>query len=159
MRGNEKDRIEYRIKNVSLRNKPQYDALSYTWGRPDEEGYFVCLQGNRFPVRENLWRALRHLRDKKRSLVLWIDVICITKEDIAERGHQVQQMREIYGGAACVHVWLGRPSHSSDRAMEFTQRLGRNIITRSEIYSATVDLRYDGLFNALQGLLDREYWH
>lgn len=37
----------------------------------------------------------------------WIDAICIDQENDLERGHQVNMMGAIYGGAACAITWLG----------------------------------------------------
>lgn len=47
----------------------------------------------------------------------WIDAICIDQGNDLERGHQVNMMGDIYGGAACVIAWLGSASAGSDQAM------------------------------------------
>jgi hypothetical protein len=38
---------------------------------------------------------------------LWVDAICINQEDVLERNHQVQMMRDIYSSADSVAAWLG----------------------------------------------------
>jgi hypothetical protein len=42
-------------------NAPQYKALSYTWGSPDESSK-IKLNGALFPVTPNLLAALQQLR-------------------------------------------------------------------------------------------------
>jgi hypothetical protein len=41
------------------------------------------------------------------SKMVWADAICINQEDVIERNHQVQLMKEIYTKASKVVVWLG----------------------------------------------------
>lgn len=47
----------------------------------------------------------------------WIDAICIDQENDLERGHQVNMMGDIYGGAACVITWLGPSSAGLSQVM------------------------------------------
>lgn len=102
----------------------QFVALSYVWGGPQpcREIYF---NGSPFPVRENLYQALCVLQDMTIRFsndcptfqlsngaectpnYFWIDAICINQSDLLERGHQVNIMKDIFSGAACVVSWLG----------------------------------------------------
>ena len=68
-----------------------YAALSYMWG-PDVISRTITLNGCIFPVRENLWLALKRLRLKDGERLIWIDALCINQEDIEERNTQVAQM-------------------------------------------------------------------
>jgi hypothetical protein len=86
-----------------------YDALSYTW-ESTESPHMMKLDGKDFKIRTNLHRALHHLRDRVRPLVLWIDAICINQEGIEENNQQVQGMATIYTQASLVRVWLGQSS-------------------------------------------------
>ena len=54
----------------------------------------------------NLENALRDLRHKNRSRVVWADAIAVNQQNIPERNQQVRLMRDIYGGASVVHSWL-----------------------------------------------------
>jgi hypothetical protein len=45
--------VEYTLKRFSLRDCPDYYALSYTWG-PELPSYQVTINRLAFPVRENL---------------------------------------------------------------------------------------------------------
>src|SRR6187402_2282009 len=68
--------INVTIQQVKFVDRPQYHALSYTWGKPgDDKG--ITINGSVVGVRSNLHAALLHLRDQKEERVLWIDAICI----------------------------------------------------------------------------------
>ncbi|PVH81632.1 HET-domain-containing protein, partial [Cadophora sp. DSE1049] len=86
-----------------------YQALSYTWGRPDDFDFKIWLNGILFPVRQNLLCALRVLRASGDTIKLpiWIDALCIDQQNVSERGHQVDMMGVIYRGAQHVIAWLG----------------------------------------------------
>lgn len=47
--------------------------------------------------------GVRHHRSKP----IWIDAICVNQQDLAERNVQVAMMKEIYGQAQSVIIWLG----------------------------------------------------
>src|ERR1700748_432835 len=58
--------------HASLDEKPAFDALSYTWGRPPFEHY-ILIEGHKFDIGPNLNGALRQLRGVNTSRALWID--------------------------------------------------------------------------------------
>jgi Heterokaryon incompatibility protein (HET) len=95
---------------------PPYAGLSYTWGDPK-----LCrriLIGDMvLHVAENLMLALEHLQEDEKTLVLWIDAVCINQQDEEEKGAQVQRMGTIYGSAALTLVWLGPADEESDLAI------------------------------------------
>jgi hypothetical protein len=74
--------------NSTLFDKPQYEALSYMWGRK-ESPLQIELSGSIVEVRNNLWQALNHLRHAQTTRILWIDALCINQDDANERNHQV----------------------------------------------------------------------
>lgn len=76
------------------------------WGPPTPLRHII-LEGKRFPIRENLYWALIHLRLKDEERQIWIDGICINQDDNDEKDIQVAQMRYLYQGATKVTVWLG----------------------------------------------------
>ena len=113
-------RLEHATFSISKGIKG-YEALSYTWGRPNTHfpPPFITLNGAKFEVRENLSHALRYLTFNSKDRVLWIDVICINQDDTSEKSHQVQQMGDIYRMASQVVVWLGHSSAGTKRAFQF----------------------------------------
>ncbi|KAF2735832.1 hypothetical protein EJ04DRAFT_575812 [Polyplosphaeria fusca] len=103
----------------------QYEALSYCWGSEEPtEVIKICkleqvepgrdfLQSpiEEFPVRPNLLKALRHLRREDKSVILWIDAICIDQTEYSwakeEKSRQLSMMSGIYNSARNVCIWLG----------------------------------------------------
>jgi hypothetical protein len=111
------------IIHVSLDDKPNYAALSYTWGDPrDTEMITVGLSS--VPVTRNLYSALEHLRYDNTVRLMWIDALCINQMDDEEKSWQVQLMREIYQRASFVTIWLGPADGTSDEVMDFLHQLG-----------------------------------
>ena len=99
-----------------------YEALSYAWGdtmRPSE----VNINGKKLNITINLELALRHIRYKGSDRILWVDAICIDQENPKERGHQVQQMKDIYTAAERVIVWLGTSTIETDLVLDAMKRM------------------------------------
>ena len=127
----EDDNIQCELLTTSLDQAPTYEALSYTWGSPDDK-LPITLCSRSFEVAHNLYGALQHLR-KEWSLGqyarrtshrrLWIDAVCINQEDIEERNRQVRLIWFIYAKAARVLVWLGEEQDNSDLGMEMVRLL------------------------------------
>lgn len=83
-----------------------YHALSYAWGDPTPVETIRC-NGCDVGVAANLHAALSSLRHPRRTRLLWVDAICIDQSNVAERGHQVKNMNNIFAAARTVLVWLG----------------------------------------------------
>ena len=128
--GNIGDTIQCRfhVLRLSDPDAERYEALSYYWGTElaDREiriedldpnnnksrskewrEYLKAVRPKRFFIRPNLHKALMHLRDTQRDIVLWVDALCINQEDEKEKTMQVQQMARFYSKADRVLVWLG----------------------------------------------------
>ncbi|KAF5594285.1 heterokaryon incompatibility protein het-6 [Fusarium pseudocircinatum] len=91
---------------------PPYSALSYTWA--DEHGdtslsnlIFLNEEQKVLRITRNCDRALRSLRHKTKSKLLWVDSICIDQSSPSERSHQVGLMKSIYSKATTVHSYVG----------------------------------------------------
>lgn len=87
----------------SIESHPQYEALSYCWGDSINSGSILC-GGRMINVTQNLWHAMRRLRQPDQERILWIDALCIGQEDIHERATQVGLMREIYSQATTIVI-------------------------------------------------------
>lgn len=117
----------FRLDVFSICEAPEYVALSYTWGSPDELET-ITLNGKPFAIRRNLPTALatlrRHLREAtvlwkaqklkhrdnlvlNRKALFWIDAICIDQQNDEEKTHQVNRMDKIFSGAEYIIAWLG----------------------------------------------------
>jgi hypothetical protein len=93
--------------------KSSYEALSYVWGNANSRRA-IKVDGRKFLVTKNLYAALKALRNTSTPRTFWIDGICIDQGKFEERSKQVQQMRDIYGNASNVIVWLGKGNQKQE---------------------------------------------
>ncbi|KAM0430100.1 hypothetical protein ACHAPT_006106 [Fusarium lateritium] len=112
------------------REDQDYQALSYEWGNENCEGAEILVNGESVQIRNNLYQALRHIRDPLTDLYLWIDAICINQADLEEKSHQVALMGYTFATAINVIAWLGVANDDSDIAMDWmanSKRLGKKL--------------------------------
>ena len=100
------DPIKATLEQVSLDDKPDYEALSYVWGQPTLSKVIKC-NDKRKHVTKNLHDAVLHIRQDAKKRVLWIDQLCINQIDVQERNQQVSLMGDVFSNATRVIVWLG----------------------------------------------------
>jgi hypothetical protein len=112
-----------------------FKALSYTWGDSPKK-VNITLDGHQFPVTENLFAALKNVRNANEAAIAataasgkavasfwWIDAICINQEDVLERNKQVTMITRIYKRSRGVHIWLGGEGEDSDMAMDLVEKI------------------------------------
>jgi hypothetical protein len=109
-----------------------FKALSYTWGDVSKK-VNITLNGHQFPVTENLFAALKNIRNANKAAIeassvpvtsfWWIDAICINQDNVLERNAQVGMMTRIYRKSYGVHIWLGEASEDSDLALELVDKI------------------------------------
>ena len=135
-------------------SRPKYQALSYYWGtdsptdeiriqhggarwhqvgrqlerqRERQTSVFndAPVDGFIFKIRRNLFDLLKNVRDRKESVAIWTDAICINQRDLTERSVQVERMGEVYAAAEHVIVWLGHgDSHEAEeRTFKHLQKM------------------------------------
>ncbi|KAL1870719.1 hypothetical protein Daus18300_005039 [Diaporthe australafricana] len=100
------------LRPTRLSQRPDYIALSYTWADNNGdstlgENIFLGNAWTPFAITINCAAALRRLRLRGGTRVLWIDAICIDQANIGERSHQVSLMKDIYSRAESVAIFLG----------------------------------------------------
>ncbi|KAK5122949.1 hypothetical protein LTR85_003514 [Meristemomyces frigidus] len=83
-----------------------YEAISYTWGDPDDVGIVLC-HDKELVLPANLVEALLQFRSAENEQYLCADAICLDQNNIEERSAQVRIMGDIFAAAARVLVWLG----------------------------------------------------
>jgi hypothetical protein len=125
-------RIDFRVDASSWDcDAPEVEALSYTWGSPDNPvDIFVKVGESSFctlSVTQNLAEALRYLRLEDKPRLLWIDAICVNQQDMDERSSQVELMADIYSLAKKVVVWLGPESYDSSIALECIEMIDSRV--------------------------------
>ena len=134
---------------------PPFEAISYTWA--DESGdsakkATIYLDSKPFTVTANCERALRRVRLKGQSRLVWIDAICIDQDSEAEKTHQVQLMAQIYARANRVLIYVGEASEQSTQLLEI---LGNPLHTDRDCEAI---LKRDHLEKALSVFLSRPYF-
>jgi len=129
--------LQFDLQTYSLSNRPNYIALSYTWGDPNETVPVLC-DGKTINITRNLNEALWQLRENWKSFArksssknrfaqpqyFWIDAVCINQSNQEEKSCQVGVMGEIYRQAHNVIVWLGPSDDSSDSTVDYLNRFG-----------------------------------
>lgn len=103
----QKEPVKADLKIFSLVNAPPYIALSYSWGELPANNEVHVGPLATLLVSKHLEDALRQLRDPARSVVVWVDALCINQADLNERGKQVSLMKQIFSAAESVYIWLG----------------------------------------------------
>ncbi|KAI8712284.1 HET domain-containing protein [Fusarium sp. LHS14.1] len=91
---------------VDLKDEPIFEALSYCWGDRTD----VCeitVDDHKVCVTRNLHRALQRLRHEAVPRQVWADAICINQEDVVEKAHQVNLMRDIFTRASGTTLFVG----------------------------------------------------
>lgn len=94
--------------HTGLDDAPAFEALSYVWGQQTNLQK-IRLDGKRFFVTENLYKALKRLRLPDENRLIWVDALAINQSDLPERNAQVQIMKEIYSQAHNTLIWLHQP--------------------------------------------------
>lgn len=99
-------RIECTLEHVLLSDQPDFETLSYYWGRNSNYQSVHC-EGGTLDVTESLYRILIYLAHRRREKRrLWIDAVCIDQENNEEKGTQIQLMGKIYAQSRQTVVWL-----------------------------------------------------
>ena len=153
--GESSDDLRGELLKASIDNDSvPFTALSYTWGDPSNPGFINLGRAPiSLPITRNLEAALRQFRSPTESLRLWVDAICINQADPDEKNVQVALMRDIYVSARQTWVWLGPPSHDSDRAMDMLQSFQNRHPSHNELRQLSQE-HWDGIGS----LMRRSWW-
>lgn len=121
--GRGRERLSCTLTVHRLDDNPEYEAISYAWGKPDRCHTIRC-DGGRMLITPNLRDALRQCRLPDRARFLWADSVCINQKDSEEKSHQVADMGRIYSQATMVLICLGpdRTGGCAQQAEAFLRR-------------------------------------
>ncbi|CAM1505827.1 Fc.00g114640.m01.CDS01 [Cosmosporella sp. VM-42] len=144
--GSPGDPVSCSIYTSTFAQIPKYMALSYHW-QGQEGSKLIQINGADFPVGQNLYDALKYLRDPQKSRTLWVDALCINQRNTTEKDVQLPLMSFVYSRASDVIVWLAEPEtvHSDD------------MNALSEHFHNTHD-RWDDIKPWIYRLIHQEYW-
>ena len=98
---------------VDLHRKPDYEAVSYTWGDTDDQ-QTIYVNGRPVQIRKNLHAFLIRLRHHERRRSVWVDAVSISQDDLDEKAQQVAMIGSIFSQAKRVLVWLGEHADGSE---------------------------------------------
>ncbi|CAN9374413.1 unnamed protein product [Alternaria alternata] len=135
-----------------------FEALSYAWG-DQRDVKSIIVNGMHKDVPKNLEAALRTLRDLQETrlgMSYWVDSLCIDQGNIKERNAQVKRMRDIYGRARSVIVWLGQEAITDKIAVDTMHHL-----CWDPCVEETLQLPPDSLvegWHALSAFVQKPYW-
>jgi hypothetical protein len=107
-KGSPDESIQGSLTHFSLLDSPcpEYETISYVWGDPSIRSH-VIINNTRLEVPASAEEMLRQMRYANQDRSLWIDAVCINQQDLAERGHQVSIMADIYSNTKKNLIWLG----------------------------------------------------
>ncbi|KAK1753600.1 heterokaryon incompatibility protein-domain-containing protein [Echria macrotheca] len=100
-----------------------FEVLSYTWGDVSNDKQ-ILVNHHTLSVTSNLEAFLRIRRERDKSVMLWIDALCINQRDTHEKNFQIPLMPLIYATARRLTVWLGPEHDNSCLAMKELASLG-----------------------------------
>lgn len=133
-----------------------YEALSYTWGFQDLSNS-IEVNGRELGITTNLYLALQSLRYHDQDRILWVDAVCIDQGNLKERGHQVQQMGDIYRQAQSVIFWLGQATYETNVVMDYLQQLQKESLKHACKDWMPSDKRWQGLWTTIRPILQRKH--
>jgi Heterokaryon incompatibility protein (HET) len=105
----------------------EYHALSYAWGTEAATQAIFC-NGRRSLITPHLYDSLINIFGLYGSSIrLWVDAICINQHDATEKEQQARNMRQVFGKATSVLVWLGPAEDRSDEAISLMKHLSTTL--------------------------------
>jgi hypothetical protein len=113
-----------------LKGCPRFAAISKASGPPSQRTIPIQVNDALLPVRPDVHELLLTLRSSRAEFptqpqFVWIEDVCINKEDPNEQNGRTKLMRAVYSSAEMVLLWLGAAGGGSNEAMEYLGSLKR----------------------------------
>ncbi|KAK3067502.1 hypothetical protein LTR53_015590 [Teratosphaeriaceae sp. CCFEE 6253] len=105
-----------RLTSVNRDQRPEYVAISYTWGNTAQPSAEVCCNDQAMAVTRNCHTVLKTLRRLGLRGPFWIDALCINQAQTEERNAQVALMGETFRQAQSTIVFLCEQEYDGVRA-------------------------------------------
>ncbi|KAL1615372.1 hypothetical protein SLS56_011839, partial [Neofusicoccum ribis] len=115
-------RLRGHLQLVDLRRPPKYQAISYRWSDPTPD-YNMMIENSILVTTRSASIALKRIRDRDKSVTVWIDAVCIDQRDRIERGQQVQLVGRIFKQAERALVCLDGNSEHAEAAFKLVEDL------------------------------------
>jgi hypothetical protein len=110
----------------------QYSALSYIWG-PALRIFELQTPDGDIPLTSALYAALKRLRSKDASILIWVDAVCIDQANDHEKVVQIRLMRRIFQTAGRVVAWIGEETDNSSLAFQTLMQI-RTLAIRPDVW-------------------------
>lgn len=149
--------VKCEIIHSTLENPPGYMAISYAWGDTGDTQN-VQVDGSSVSVTSSLFGALKALRRKSESVMVWADALCIDQQNRDERTQQVKLMTSIYTQADSVAVWLGPEADDSASGLDLLRDVAEKSSSPELINNLIASRKRRRDFAALVSLFERDYW-
>jgi len=101
----------------------ELSAISYAseGEKPNPKYTLTCLGGDgseegQLSLTGQCRDVLRAMRRRNRSILLWIDLVCIDQANLGERNHQARISVKVFSTVRTVFIWLGK--HGTDNATQ-----------------------------------------
>ncbi|QIW95043.1 hypothetical protein AMS68_000561 [Peltaster fructicola] len=92
---------------------PKYTTVSYTWGSSERtKKLYTSETRTMLPITASAYEVLDNICDD--HPLVWLDMICINQDDIAERNHQVTLMGLIYRKSSHTVAYLGTANSDTE---------------------------------------------
>jgi hypothetical protein len=114
---------------IDLEKYVCFDAISYVWGQSTLADTFFTTQGS-IPITASLASILRRLRDEEKSHLYWVDGLCVSQSDVAEKEVQVSLMGIIYSSAIKVLRDIGEETDNFTIILDAMERYWKRNIRR-----------------------------
>ncbi|CAI9629832.1 hypothetical protein GT037_007180 [Alternaria burnsii] len=164
--------IVCKLSIVSLLDKPEFSALSYTWGDASVTEPII-VEGRSIAVTTSLTYALKAVyfqwtegccSDDNSGHRIWVDAVCINQPDVQEKNSQIPLMYKIYTSAQRTFCWIGLPIPDLLDAFDIFTYLFQEIDSRSkneqegENLLKTIDVDLMALVPRMNNLFFTQYW-
>ncbi|OGM44113.1 hypothetical protein ABOM_007286 [Aspergillus bombycis] len=143
----------------TIRDRPEYDAISYTWGSALHPFTLHTSEGI-IPITTSLYLALRRMRKRNKSRWVWVDAICINQSDSVEKPSQISMMPDIFRSATRVYAWIGEEEDESLAVLRTLEQIDHAVPSRGgdEVIPRLGSTFWDDLGKLLERKWFRRIW-
>lgn len=111
--------------------KPHYMTVSYVWGTKSRLSNALRTPVGSISITEPLYLTLKKLRKRQKSIVLWVDAICINQNDDDEKTEQVRMLAQIFQNSAQT-LGVVRGDEQSNKVIEMLMQVRAREVVSDE---------------------------
>lgn len=143
--GSPSDVLSGMLHHVSREDSPDYETISYAWGNPAVLQGEMDVEGQNMAIPRSAFEALRQVRSREFSRLLWLDAVCIDQTDPQERCQQVSFMSNIFSRSSQNLIYLGSEDPSTESGLaiveDITAQVAKQPSIRNLFYRSNGDTR------------------